>query len=402
MIGVKEYLGNPDYASLKDARVINLCSSRRYLSLGYYYSLLAEARGHKAIPSVRTIQDLSRKSIYSLSTADLDRRLHTLFKRSQRPPDRDRFELPVFFGRCTSDELQGVARELFEIFPAPLLSVEFRLRNGGWRIASIRSRPLTRLSAEQDELFIDALAHYLSSRWVKAKGRKRFRYDLAILANPEEKLPPSNKKALQRFIRAAAEFKINAELIGPGDFGRIAEYDALFIRETTRIDHHTYRFAKRAANSGLVVMDDPDSILKCTNKVFLAELLGGRRIGTPRTVILRPDNLTEAEETLRYPIVLKIPDGAFSAGVFKVENREEFERSAQRLFKQSDLLLAQEYTYTAFDWRIGILNRKPLYACKYFMSKSHWQIIDHSGKHPREGLAPRRAAKPNAKGSPTP
>ncbi len=385
VIGVKEYLSDPNFAAMSGARVINLCPSRRYLSLGYYCSLLAEARGHKVIPSVRTIQDLSRKSIYSLATVDLDRRLQRLFTRSKLPPESDRMELPILFGRCPSEELQAVARELFEIFPAPLLSVEFRLRNGGWRIDSIRTLSLSRLASEQEPLFLDALAHYLSSKWVRAKERKRYRYDLAILHNPSDPLPPSNQQALKRFVRAAAAFKINAELITPTDFGRIAEYDALFIRETTRIDHHTYRFAKRAAKSGMVVIDDPDSILKCTNKVFLAELLAGRRVASPRTIILRPDNLREAEEALNYPMVLKIPDGAFSAGVFKVENRNELEESSKRLFKESDLLLAQEYTYTEFDWRVGILNRKPLYVCKYFMSHSHWQIINHSGNKPIGG-----------------
>jgi glutathione synthase/RimK-type ligase-like ATP-grasp enzyme len=33
---------------------------------------------------------------------------------------------------------------------------------------------------------------------------------------------------------------------------------------------------------------------------------------------------------------------------------------------------------TEFDWRIGIFNGKPLFACKYFMSRNHWQIIDHN------------------------
>lgn len=30
---------------------------------------------------------------------------------------------------------------------------------------------------------------------------------------------------------------------------------------------------------------------------------------------------------------------------------------------------------TDFDWRIGIIDQKPLYACKYYMAKKHWQII---------------------------
>ena len=58
-------------------------------------------------------------------------------------------------------------------------------------------------------------------------------------------------------------------LIRPQDF---AEFDALFIRETTSVNHHTYRFASRAAAEGLVVIDDPTSIVRCSNKVYQAEL----------------------------------------------------------------------------------------------------------------------------------
>lgn len=34
---------------------------------------------------------------------------------------------------------------------------------------------------------------------------------------------------------------------------------------------------------------------------------------------------------------------------------------------------------TDFDWRIGIIDQKPLYACKYYMAKKHWQIIKRDG-----------------------
>lgn len=33
--------------------------------------------------------------------------------------------------------------------------------------------------------------------------------------------------------------------------------------------------------------------------------------------------------------------------------------------------------YTEFDWRIGILAGRPLYACQYFMSKRNWKIVEH-------------------------
>jgi len=49
------------------------------------------------------------------------------------------------------------------------------------------------------------------------------------------------------------------------------------------------------------------------------------------------------------------------------------------LFRQSALVLAQEYFYTDYDWRIGVLGGRAIYACKYMMVKGHWQIYQHGG-----------------------
>ncbi len=107
-----------------------------------------------------------------------------------------------------------------------------------------------------------------------------------MLHDPKEKLPPSNGKALERFVRAGAQLGCDVELITRADYGRLAEFDALFIRETTALDHHTYRFAKKAESEGMPVIDDPRSILKCTNKIYLAELLQANGVPCPRTLIL--------------------------------------------------------------------------------------------------------------------
>ena len=41
------------------------------------------------------------------------------------------------------------------------------------------------------------------------------------------------------------------------------------------------------------------------------------------------------------------------------------------------LIIAQEYVYTPFDWRVGVLNGEALYVCQYMMSRNHWQIVNH-------------------------
>jgi len=383
---IDDYLKEPAEAYPPNLRVINLCRSQRYLSEGYYGSLLAEARGHRVVPSVRTLQDLSRKAIYSLDTEDIDRKVARVLGRSRAGLQPIVLELTVFFGQCAPREMQEIAGQLFSLFPAPMFKVEFRLQ-GQWQIHALKPFALNSLTPAQEGEFFSALDGYLKKPWRRPpRGARSHRYDLAILHNPDEQLAPSSPAALTRFVRAGRALGVDVELIQARDFGRLAEFDALFIRETTRIDHYTYRFARKAEAEGMVVIDDPNSILRCTNKVYLAERLAAQKLPTPKTVILNRDTILRAEELIGYPVVLKIPDGSFSRGVFKASSRSELESIAKKLLKESDLILAQEFVYTEFDWRIGVLNKKPLYASQYLMSRKHWQIVNHEAKGgPRHG-----------------
>lgn len=376
VVTANDYLSRPGEYKNKGTRVINLCRSYRYLSTGYYCSLLAEARLHKVVPTVRTITDLSSRAIYSLNVEDLDDLVNKIFRKKSLQPATGTFEINIFFGRCEYPDFQDLARQFFDIFRCPLFKVEFRFQ-GKWNISSVKPVYLNTLGQDKFDLFADALNTYLSKPWRLPRAKTVARYDMAILHNPAEKLPPSNPAALQKFIRAGRKVGLDVELIEKKDYPKIAEYDALFIRETTSIDHYTYRFAKKGENEGMVVIDDPDSILKCTNKVYMAELLKANNIPTPKTVILKKGNFDAVEGIIDFPMVLKIPDGSFSRGIFKVQDKKEAIAITDKLFKESDLILAQEFLYTEFDWRIGILNHKPLYACQYFMSRSHWQVVKH-------------------------
>jgi glutathione synthase/RimK-type ligase-like ATP-grasp enzyme len=218
---------------------------------------------------------------------------------------------------------------------------------------------------------------YFEGHGPRVTRRKAGKYDVAILFDPKEPFPPSNEAAIHKFERASEDIGLRAEVIGPDDYGHVAEFDALFIRETTHVNHHTYRFARRAAFEGLVVIDDPESIVKCTNKVFLAEVLRRHEVPMPRTAVVHRDNARWVPAEIGLPIVLKKPDSSFSHGVVKVETAEAFHEALEHFFEESDLVIAQEFRPTEFDWRIGILDRRPLFACKYYMAPRHWQVYQH-------------------------
>ncbi|WP_028294248.1 RimK family protein [Oceanobacter kriegii] len=385
VITFEQYLALESDVSDQKVRVLNCCRNSTALGKGYYCSLLAEARGHSVIPSITVFNDVRRKSLLALQLEGLDQALDAELEATDASSKQ--FNFQVFFGSVAGHQDHGalakLGRQLFERFPAPVLDVTMRrgnLAGSGWKVDKLKVLALPDIGEDQQTLFANALEDYSTQIWRKPKTRKRYRYDLAILLDPNEALPPSDSEAITHFIQAGNTLGINVELISKKDYMRLAEYDGLFIRATTAIDHHTYRFAKKAEAEGLVVMDDPTSILRCTNKVYLADLLKNHQIGTPNTLIVSKVSdavMDQLEQALGYPMVLKTPDGSFSRGVTKAKDRKELAQGLKTLKQKSALVLVQEYLYTDFDWRIGVLNNKPVFACRYFMVKDHWQIYQH-------------------------
>src|SRR3989338_215337 len=71
VITAKTYLTDPAFSELKNARVFNFCNSYRYQSVGYYVTLIAEARGHKTLPSMIAMQDTKSQSLVRSVSDDL-------------------------------------------------------------------------------------------------------------------------------------------------------------------------------------------------------------------------------------------------------------------------------------------------------------------------------------------
>lgn len=385
-VTAREYVTSATKYGARANKVVNLSGDFEYMKAGYYCSLLAEARGQRVIPTVQTILELSRKALYAGALPEIDAALtKTLEKLPQEP--RAAFSLTVIFGQTRDSRFRDFARRVFDRFRAPLLTVRV-VSNPRWHVSEIDIATPAELSPEEFDFFLGAMEAHTQSGWRPPRARTSPRYTLAVLYNPHEHLPPSSQPTLKKFASVGASLGIGVEMIQRKDFLRLAEFDALFIRETTTLKDHTYRFAMRAENEGMPVIDDVTSILRCTNKVYLAELLHANNLPAPKTLIINRNNMLDCETRLGYPVVLKIPDGSFSRGVHKVADRVELLATAKDLFRKSDLILAQEYMYTEFDWRVGVLNRQPLFVSQYFMSRRHWQIVNHTadGRHVEGGF----------------
>lgn len=220
------------------------------------------------------------------------------------------------------------------------------------------------------DFVVKAAGDYFAGRARPARRRAPPRFYLAILHDPANPEPPSNAKAMQKFQKAAEALGMHAEFITRADLGRLPEFDALFIRDTTYANHYTWHFSRRAVAEGLVVIDDPDSILKCNNKVYLAELLARHCLPAPRTLLVHKGNVGDIVPVLGLPCVLKQPDSSFSRGVAKVESEAELGAKVGALLAESDLVIAQAWLPSEFDWRVGIIDRRVLFVAKYVFPRA--------------------------------
>ncbi|HEX8662484.1 MAG TPA: RimK family alpha-L-glutamate ligase [Beijerinckiaceae bacterium] len=187
-------------------------------------------------------------------------------------------------------------------------------------------------------------------------------------------------------MRAAARQDFDPVVLGKDELDRLGEVDALFIRDLTSPSNHTYGFARAAEARGMPVLDDSGSIMACSDKVWLHEALARHGIPAPRGLILTAATPVEsAVNALGLPLVLKLPEGSFSNGVYRASSAGEAHVRLEDLLCRSSTVVAQEYMETAFDWRIGVLAGEPLFACRYHMAPGHWQIVNHAAENQGEG-----------------
>jgi len=188
-------------------------------------------------------------------------------------------------------------------------------------------------------------------------------------------------RAMEAYVQQAPAFGHAVEIIDVADFERLQSFDAAFLRLDTSVLGLSFAASRYAWKLGLRIVDDPKSILTCMNKAHVQGLLERAKVPTPDTVLLTREGREHIDTEALFaelgsPIVVKAPSGAFSSAVEKAKDAAELVSCVRRFSQRSDVILLQRYMPSTFDWRVGVLCGKALYAARYHIPKGAWRIHD--------------------------
>ena len=146
---------------------------------------------------------------------------------------------------------------------------------------------------------------------------------------------PREEGALNNFKRAAEAAGNEFNFLFRENISEIPKYNAVFIRATTDPLFTAYIVSKTAWELGLKVIDDPESIQICGNKVHQYELFEKYNVPRIPTISLNKDELhhkriNEIFDTLGKPVVIKAPYTSFSRYVEKDACETSFKEVAKR------------------------------------------------------------------------
>ncbi len=192
-------------------------------------------------------------------------------------------------------------------------------------------------------------------------------------------------EALMKFSQVARRMGHTVDYLFRPDMYKIPQYDAIFIRALTDPLNTSYVAARTAQLYGKRVLDDPESIYICCDKINMYAHLKAAGVPMPDTIWLEEKEVTHARaeqllETMGWPLVLKAPNSSFSMYVDKVETPAEFIKVGRRFLRRSDRIVVQRFVRSEFDWRVGVLNGKPLYVCQYVIPRKRWKILTYTAE----------------------
>lgn len=189
--------------------------------------------------------------------------------------------------------------------------------------------------------------------------------------------------ALTNYRLAAFELGHQLDFLFRNELKYMGNYDAIFIRALTDPLNTSYVVARLARMMGLRVLDEPESIRICCDKVNMYKHLMEHNVPMPETVFLdirevTKENAGELFETMGFPLVLKAPNSSFSHYVDKVNTVDDFIRVGKKFMRRADRLVVQQYMPSDYDWRVITLDGKVLAVVKYVFAQNTWKLMDRS------------------------
>lgn len=222
---------------------------------------------------------------------------------------------------------------------------------------------------------------------------------IGILFDPADPYAPSSSETIASLCAQFANVGLHPVLIDPSS-REAPRVDGLFIRTHTHPHNLAFGWSADAGDAGLPCLDDRASIMRGCSKLYQMEAFACAGIAAPQSMALVAyADLRRAGDQIGFPLVVKASDSSFSRSVHRARNANELRNICELLWTVHPILLAQKFTPSDFDWRVGVLNGEPLYACKYFMADGHWKIVKQDGERAliegRGGVIPLRNVPPD-------
>ena len=135
-------------------------------------------------------------------------------------------------------------------------------------------------------------------------------------------------------------------------------------------------------NSGCMMINDLDGMLKCDNKMSAYTAFERNNIQTPRTSLINNEkSIIDAHDRIggKFPVIIKTLTGTQGIGVSKVESMESMMSVIQSLWKFNAPLIIQEFLKIEFDVRTIVLNGRIVASTKRIKPEKDFRSNRHMG-----------------------
>ena len=316
-----------------------------------------------------TIQDMKSQTVVRFVSDDLD----DLIQNSLAPIESDKFTLSIYFGRNLARRYDRLSLHLFNLFQCRCCGRSSpRMASGSCgRSARCRSTAFRRSIARSCSMWRPSISRARRAA-MQAQSAK---YDLAMLVNAEEPLPPSDEKAIDTLRAGRRGRGLAYRLDWPRRLrpaGRVRR--PVHSRDDGRQPSHVpLRAARGDGRAGRCRRSRIDPAAR--TRFTWPSCWRGTRSRIPRSVIVNKDNIGSIGQELGFPCVLKQPDAAFSLGVVKVESQADARRVRREVPGQ--IRPADRPGVPAHDLRLARRHLRSAAAVCLQVSHGHGPLADH-------------------------